>query len=192
MPTEQVQVTLTVGDVLEQLGVPYFIGGSMAGAVHGVIRATMDTDIIADLQPGHAEPLVSSLGIGFFTVIENIRSAIFARTTFSVVHMESTFKVDIFLLKERAFGQSEMQRRALHVISTDPDRSAYVASAEDTILAKLEWFRLGGEMSENQWLDVLGILKVQAGSLDTGYLHEWAGSLAVRDLLEKALVETGG
>jgi hypothetical protein len=67
---------------------------------------------------------------------------------------------------------------------------ASVASAEDTLLAKLEWYRMGGEVSERQWRDVLGVLKVQAGGLDLEYLRRWARELGVDDLLERALAQS--
>jgi hypothetical protein len=191
MPSEPVQVTLLVIEALEELGIPYLIGGSLASAVHGVIRATMDTDIIADLRPEHAEALASRLGSAFYADVESIRSAIENKISFNIIHLETMFKVDIFVLKGRAFEQSEMSRRFSQVISTDPEHSAYVASAEDTILAKLEWFRMGGEMSERQWRDVLGILKVQVSNLDKAYLDKWAKSLGISDLLDKALKEAG-
>jgi hypothetical protein len=77
------------------------------------------------------------------------------------------------------------------VIATDPDRTAYVATAEDTILAKLEWYRLGGDVSERQWCDVLGVMKVQADRLDLAYLRQWAAQLNISDLLERAIKEAG-
>lgn len=69
---------------------------------------------------------------------------------------------------------------------------AVVATAEDTLLAKLEWYRMGGEVSERQWRDVLGILKVQAGRLDLAYLRRWAIELKVEDLLERAVNDADG
>jgi len=80
-----------------------------------------------------------------------------------------------------------MARRSPYVLSTDPEQSAYVASPEDTILAKLEWFRIGGEVSDRQWRDILGVMKVQAGKLDLEYLLRGARLLKVADLLEKAI-----
>jgi hypothetical protein len=77
------------------------------------------------------------------------------------------------------------------VIATDPERTAYVASAEDTVLTKLEWYRMGSEVSERQWRDVLGVLKVQAERLDLAYLRRWAAALGVADLLEQALSQAG-
>ena len=67
--------------------------------------------------------------------------------------------------------------------------SAKFASPEDTILAKLEWYRLGNEVSERQWRDVLGVLKTRAGTLELSYLQKWADELKVSDLLERALKE---
>ena len=62
-----------------------------------------------------------------------------------------------------------------------------MARAEDTILAKLVWYRKGGEVPDRQWHDVLGVIQVQAGRLDSAYLREWAANLRVTDLLVKAL-----
>jgi len=77
----------------------------------------------------------------------------------------------------------------MSVIATNPEESVYIVSPEDIILAKLEWYRLGGEVSDRQWRDVLGVLKTRAGELDLDYLRKWAGELKVNDLLERALDE---
>lgn len=90
-----------------------------------------------------------------------IREAIQAQRNFNIIHLESFFKVDIFVSKEREFDRLQMARRSAYVLSTEPEQSAYVASAEDTILAKLEWYRIGGEVSDRQWRDILGVMKVQ-------------------------------
>ncbi|MEW5870354.1 MAG: hypothetical protein AB1894_13855 [Chloroflexota bacterium] len=99
--------------------------------------------------------------------------------------------VDIFVRKDRPFDRAQFERRSEMVVATQPERKAYIASAEDTILAKLEWYRLGNEVSERQWRDVLGMLKVQAGRLDFAYLHLWAERLNILDLLERALAQAG-
>ena len=191
MPDEPIAVTLLVIDALDALGVPYLIGGSLASAVHGVLRATMDTDLVADLRLEHAEPLARALGGAFYVGVESIREAVLHESSFNVIHLETMFKVDVFIVKKRPFHRSQMKRRIAQVIATDPERTAYVATAEDTILAKLEWYRMGGGVSERQWRDVLGVMKVQADRLDLAYLRQWAAQLNVSDLLERALTEAG-
>jgi len=190
MLPEPIAVTLMVTETLEMLSIPYLTGGSLASAVHGVARATMDTDLVADLRPEHAEPLARALSRSFYVDTESIREAIRHRSSFNVIHLATMFRVDIFVPQQRPFDRSQLGRRAEYIVATDPKRAIYVASAEDIVLAKLEWYRLGGEVSERQWRDVLGVLKVQGKRLDMAYLRLWAGELGVTDLLESALVET--
>jgi hypothetical protein len=153
------------------------------------MRSTLDVDIVADMRPEHIQPLVTALSKEFYADDEMMKNAIEHQSSFNLIHYETAFKVDIFIRKSRAFDQMQLERRRVSVIAANPEESVYVTSPEDTVLAKLEWYRLGGEVSDRQWRDILGVLKTRAGELELDYLRKWGGELHVSDLLERALIE---
>lgn len=189
MQGEASRITLLVTQTLEQIGIPYAVGGSFASSVHGVMRSTLDVDIVADIKIEHIAPLISALAKEFYADDEMMRDAIERHSSFNLIHYETAFKVDIFICKSRAFDQMQLERRRSSIIATEPEASIYLTSPEDTILAKLEWYRMGGEVSDRQWRDILGVMKTRAGELDLEYLRKWAGELKVSDLLERILKE---
>ena len=189
MQSEATRITMLVTQALEQFGIPYAVGGSLASSLHGVMRSTLDVDIVADMKLEHIPLLVAALSKEFYADDEMMRDAIEHHSSFNLIHYETAFKVDIFIRKPRDFDRMQLERRQASVIATDPERTIYVTSPEDTILAKLEWYRLGGETSDRQWRDILGVLKTRAGDLDLAYLQKWAGELNVGDLLERAMSE---
>jgi hypothetical protein len=191
MQGEATRITLLVTQTLEHIGIPYAVGGSFASSLHGVMRSTLDVDIVADMRVEHIQPLVSALSQEFYADDEMMKDAIAHHSSFNLIHYETSFKVDIFIQKMRAFDRMQLERRRSSVITTDPEESIYVTSPEDTILAKLEWYRMGSEVSDRQWRDILGMLKTRAGELDLDYLRKWANELKVPDLLDRALKETG-
>jgi hypothetical protein len=190
MPAEPLAITLSVIEVFEKLNIPYLIGGSLASALYGTARSTLDTDLVADLRPEQVSALVRMLHQDFYIDQGMILDAIQHQSSFNVIHLETAFKVDVFVIKSRRFDQEQFQRRRLEVVINVPERKAFVATAEDIVLAKLEWFRMGGEVSDQQWRDILGVLKVQAGRLDLDYLQNWAAELGVLDLLARALKDS--
>jgi len=192
MQNDSTQITLFVTQTLEGLGILYAVGGSLASSLHGVMRSTLDVDIVADMRLEHIQPLVAALSKDFYADDEMMRDAIEHHSSFNLVHYETAFKVDIFIQKLRAFDKMQLERRRASIITTDPEQSIYITSPEDTILAKLEWYRLGDEVSDRQWRDILGVLKTRAGELDLDYLHKWAKELKVSDLLERALNASDG
>lgn len=113
------------------------------------------------------------------------------RAPFNIIHLESSFKVDFFVLREGRFDQESFSRRRLRRIDPNLDTETFLQSAEDTVLAKLEWYRLGGGVSEIQWRDVIGILKAQGERADFGYMRRWSQELGVSDLLVRAVQEAG-
>ena len=187
--SEVLQVTLLVTNLLDDLGIPYVIGGSMASIIHGMLRTTMDVDIVADIHPEKVSSFASKLQDAFYVDEQMIQQAIQRQSSFNLIHLNSMFKVDIFIPKARPFDNQQLSRRVAEKISPDSDAQIWVLSPEDIVLAKLDWFRIGGEISERQWRDILGVLKTQQNSLDIAYLKQWAQSLSVGDLMDRALDE---
>jgi hypothetical protein len=126
----------------------------------------------------------------FYIDEEMIVDSIQHNSSFNIIHRETMFKVDVFIPRPRPFLQSQLARAQKQTFTFDTEVSAKFASPEDTILSKLEWYRMGGEVSERQWRDILGILKTRAGELDLAYLKKWAQELNVSDLLERVLKES--
>jgi len=186
---ETVAVTLEVTSILEKLQIPYGIGGSVASSIYGIVRATMDVDMVADIRPEQVAKFVTILQDKFYIDEPSVRQAVSGRGAFNLIHFDTMVKIDVFVRKEREFDRQQLSRRVSEQVSTDPGETLWILSPEDVILAKLDWYRLGGEVSERQWRDVLGVLKTQAGHLDKAYLQKWAGELGVEDLLSCALNE---
>ena len=176
----------------DAIGIAYAIGGSVASTVHGIPRLTADVDLIADMREEHIEALVQALQEEFYADGDMMREAIQNRSSFNVIHLPTMVKADIFLLPTSPFAISEWSRRQWKQIGPDADSpAAYVASAEDMILQKINWYHLTGERSDRQWGDVQGMLKVQGTALDFTYLAHWAAELELTDLLENALIDAG-
>ena len=187
MQNEPVEVTLKVTSVLEALNIPYLIGGSLASTLYGMVRTTQDSDIITQMRPEHIQSFVTALQDEFYIDEEMIASAIAHNSSFNIIHRETIFKVDLFVPPPRPFLQSQFGRAQRQTFTFATEVSAKFATPEDTILAKLEWYRLGGETSDQQWRDILGVVKTRADDLDLAYLRQWANTLGLTDLLERAL-----
>jgi hypothetical protein len=179
-----------VADALEQLGVRYYVGGSVASTVYGVRRSTADIDIVADLGAEHVGPFVSLTEDRFYVDAGAALEAIQLGLSFNLIDLRSAGKIDVFIMQRQPFSHSEMDRAQAHQLAPD-SRAFPIASAEDIVLRKLLWYVATGEQSERQWSDVVGVLKVQAPRLDREYLRQWAADLGVVRLLERAASEAG-
>lgn len=174
-----------------RLGVAFYLGGSLASSAYGHGRATQDADLVADIRAEHVASLVAALTGPYYISEPMIRSAIERRACFNLIHLATMFKVDVFVTKNRPFDQSVMERAVATTLPLPEPLELPIASAEDIVLAKLEWYRKGDEISERQWLDILGILKVRADQLDLDYLWHWSREINVDDLLLRVLADAG-
>lgn len=176
-----------VVDALDELGCPYFITGSVAGSLHGLPRLTRDVDIVAMMREDDATALRRILAPAYYCDEHAMVDAVRRGRSFNAIHLDTVFKVDVFVLSNRMVDQERLQRRRSVTLSEgEPGRTYFVASPEDIILSKLEWRRAAGG-SEQQWRDVLGILKKQGDALDMTYVRRWAATLGVLDALEEAV-----
>jgi hypothetical protein len=170
---------------LERLKVRYLLGGSVASSAWGVPRATLDVDLLAEIRPPQAAGFAAALGSGWYADPQAIADAIQAGRPFNIIHIPSGQKFDIFP-STGEFHQAELSRATpmSFEIAGQAIRCP-VATAEDILLAKLQWYRAGGEVSQRQWSDVLGLLAMNR-DLDRDYLSMWAQRLGVQDLLSRA------
>ena len=182
---------LRVLGVLGRMEIPYLVGGSIASSIHGISRPTMDADLVADLKADQVDEFASLLHRDFYADAPMIREALARGRSFNLIHYATTFKIDIFPLRSDQYSRVSFARRTFEEsLSFGPEPiECAVATAEDTILRKLEWYRAGGETSERQWNDLRGVVQVSGHTLDREYLRRWAKHLRVDDLLERLLAE---
>jgi hypothetical protein len=175
--------------ILDRLRIRYLVGGSVATLVHGEPRNTQDVDLVIEIDRSRADELAAALQAQFFANPEFLHLALRERIAFNAVHRTTGLKLDFFILSDRPYGRIEMDRATHESIA--PGCTIRVATAEDCVLTKLDWYRKGDEVSDRQWRDVQGVLKVQRERLDLHYMHRWAPELGVADLLERALRDAG-
>ena len=175
--------------ILERLGIAYAISGSMASSTYGTVRFTEDADIAVEPFDERAGEFFELLKGSYYLSMDAMREALKRRGSFNVIHLESAFKIDVFVNGDRAYDKQVLSRRRMKKLSDSPARSFSLVSPEDIVLLKLQWFQTGGRSSHRQWNDVLGVLGIQTDTLDFAYLRKWAAELGIGDLLEKAVSE---
>ncbi len=185
-PVDPLATARLVTGAIERVGARYSIGGSLASSFAGEPRSTLDVDIVTDLTPSHVQPLLSALQDEFYVSADALARAVENHGTVNLIHVATTTKVDLFVAGGTPLD-AELLRRRRTVMAGDPPSAVFVHTPEDILLQKLRWFRMGGEVSDRQWRDVLGIVRVQGNRLDGAYLHQGATTLGVVDLLTRAL-----
>jgi hypothetical protein len=188
--TELQAVLQRVAAVLDELGIAFATAGSLASSRHGIARATRDIDLLVRVTEPQIPALIRRLREeSFYADEEMAREAVRRGTSFNVIYQPTVYKVDLFVAADE-FAQQQLERRMFDTVDDVP---VPITSAEDTIVAKLNWYRIGGESSTQQWRDICGILAMQRGAVDLAYIRKWTDRFGVTDLLERALIaaETG-
>jgi len=183
---EIVEALLPFLQALDRFGIPYYVGGSVASSYYGSWRRTQDVDVILAIRPDQirtlAKLLMQDYAIDADAWIDSFRHG----QPFNIFYQQTFTKIDVMPLQtaHRQEEERRAQRRSLFA-GTPPIR---LSSAEDTIVAKRQWYRaMGG--SKRQWTDILGVISNQQSTLDLVYLRAWADTLGVRAELEQALVD---
>ena len=186
-PVDPLVVAAQIVSVLEGLGIPSTIGGSIAASFAGEPRSTVDIDVVAALNDSHVTALVAALSSDFYVDGDAVRRAVRSHSTVNVIHNATMLKVDLFVAGGTPVDAEQLDRRMW--IQLGNGIRLPIHPPEDILLQKLRWYRLGGGASDRQWRDIVGIVRVQDDRLDRAYLDRQAAVLGVTDLLARAMDE---
>ncbi len=180
---------VAIGRILDELGIAWVLGGSLASSIVGEPRSTMDIDVAVQLEVGRVHDLVAAVCDDYYVSEDMVRDALTNASSFNLIHFGSGMKIDLFSLSDDPLDVRQLARRQL--VEIEPGTSIWVGAADDQVLRKLRWYRLGGEVSDRQWRDVVAILQVQGRRIDHQQLLIDAGSLGLADLVAAALSDAG-
>jgi hypothetical protein len=178
-----------IGRILDALNVAWVLGGSMASSIVGEPRSTMDIDIAVQLSLEGVADLVAMVQSDYYVSEAMVVDAVTRSSSFNLVHYETGMKIDVFPLSHDPLDARQLRRR--EQITVEPGTVIWVGAADDQVLRKLQWFRLGGEVSDRQWRDVLAILRVQGERIDHSALLADGQELGLADLVARALAALG-
>lgn len=178
-----------VVSALRGLGVSHYVGGSVASTLHGAIRSTMDVDLVCALDEARVERFIAACGRDYYANSAAAHEAVRQRKCFNLIHLPTSYKIDVFVHRGRRFDESALGRARPTSFGPSATEPIPVATVEDSILAKLEWFRMTDETSERQWDDVSKLVRLHGVRLDISYLREMSDTIGVGDLLERLLTE---
>lgn len=195
-PVELLAVMLPAQRALEDLHVPYYLGGSIASSLHGMQQLAQDIDLVVDFGDQTLPSLFAALGQHYLLDEDEARGAVRGHRPFPLIHLDSLMKVDVVFPKRDAFASS--MRPLIRGYTIDERYPPIpLASATEMLLFKVQRYqrdeqaRTDGIQDDTEWNDILGMLKVQGPDLDLPLLEEWAGTLGMTDTWQRALVDAG-
>ncbi|MFZ2492177.1 MAG: hypothetical protein WA208_11880 [Thermoanaerobaculia bacterium] len=185
VPPDTTEVAVLVARALEAAGVEYAVGGSLASSAFGEPRATRDIDVAIRLVPDRVAEMIAAFGPDFSIDTGALHEAVRTEGILNIFYLPELTKVDLFVRGDDVYDREEFSRRVQ--IEPVPGQSILASSREDNLLWKLRWYRQGGEISDQQWRDVLGLLRIGGDLIDLSYLRTWAAYHDISDLLDRAL-----
>jgi hypothetical protein len=182
---DPLETAVAVAGILDRLGIVHTIGGSIAASFAGEPRSSIDIDFVAVVREDQVSALVEAFSADFYVDEDALRRAVRLKGSANLIEQRTQLKIDLFIAGGTPLDEQQLKRR--QPIRLGSGQTVYVHPPEDILLQKLRWYRLGGEQSDRQWRDILGIVRVQGPRLDRGYLEANAPVLEVSDLLLRAL-----
>lgn len=187
MTKSPIGLALQVGAILDELGVDWVLGGSLASSMFGEPRATVDVDLAISIDPDAFERLLERVRHDFYVPESAARAAGETHGAFNLIDNEHGLKIDVFVLGDALLDRRQVERRLR--VDLGEEQAIWVTAPEDQVLRKLDWYRNTQMTSDRQWRDVIGLLTVQGDSMDRVYLEETARSVGLAELLTRALDE---
>lgn len=185
--SEDLQILSHFLSILNELGIQYAVGGSIASSIYGQVRFTQDADVAVIPFDNKSEQFYKAVKEDYYISKDAMRQALSNRTGFNVIHLKTAFKMDVFVCKDTEYEKHYFSRRHFLKLSDSIETPVAVVSAEDIILLKLQWYKTAGCVSDKQWSDILGVLSVQKENLKYDYLENWSKKLGIEDVYQKAL-----
>lgn len=178
---------LRLGAILDSLSVPWVLGGSLASSLIGEPRSTLDVDLAVLLDVAQLDSLIDAVAPDYYVDAPGARDAVRDGGSFNLIDFATGLKVDLFPLTSDPLDRRQLVHRER--VELSPGVEIWVGAPIDQVLRKLRWFRLGGEVSDRQWRDVLAILRVQGDGIDRAELVDAAEQLDLGDLARRAIAD---
>src|SRR6185437_12140337 len=164
-----------ITQALDHAGIPYMLTGSFASNLYGTARATQDIDLVISASPDQIQKALGYLSSkDYYYDLQDAVEASRLKSMFNILDMAGGWKIDLIFMKPGEYHREAFSRRVPSEIDGVP---LVTVTAEDLIIAKLDWARMGESLREIH--DVAGVLKLRHDLLDYGYIEKWINELGL-------------